>query len=296
MSISNNNADFEQESDRLCEEQSKYYDKLDYHKVFSDKKEVIRHFIESEDVAKEYVFQGKFYPMAHYEIAKILKTKMKGFDENEIVKTLYHTLRLGTLYKIDEVNYPHLQKAMTLLLPDLETSKFRVCGMNRQLAYLLFEVVNEKDIDQIQKTNYTEYTAIKEFILEVSNYNQFYENLLDKHKKFNCFLNDTLLLKRVKKAVIIFSENKFHQNIGPNFYFAACVLLLLLSEEEESKQTLLQLHQKKISNHLVWVLGTFYKDFQNTEANKKLLINLYEIFPHDWINEYQEKKYGWQNN
>src|SRR4051794_4585736 len=99
MAILNTNPDFEKESDRRCEAQIKLYDKLNYHKVFADKKEVIRHFIESEDEAKEYVFQGKFYPMAHYEIIKIVKTKMTAFDENEIVKTLYHTIRLGNLYK-----------------------------------------------------------------------------------------------------------------------------------------------------------------------------------------------------
>ena len=293
MATPNTNPDFEKESDRRCKAQIKFYDKLNYHKVFADKKEVVRHFIESEDEAKEYVFQGKFYPMAHYEIIKIVKTKMTAFDENEIVKTLYHTIRLGNLYKIDEVNYPHLQTAMALLLPDLEASEYPVCMMNRNKAYLLFEVVNEKDRDEIQKTNYKEYAAIREFVLETGGY-QYYEDLLDKHKKFNCFINNTLLLERVKKAVIIFSENKSHQSIGLDFCFLACVLVLLLSDEKESKEALLKLHQQDLSNHLVWVLGTFYKKFQNTSANKEVLIDLYQKYSADLIDEYQGKKYDWE--
>ena len=90
-------------SPELLQEQKKIYDKMDFRKVFADKKETIRHFIESEDAAKHYIFQGRFYCMAHYEIAKLLKTKMKGFDDIDIIKTLYHTLRLGNLYKIDEI-------------------------------------------------------------------------------------------------------------------------------------------------------------------------------------------------
>lgn len=293
MSIPNNHPDFEKESDRRCEEQIKLYDKLNYHKVFADKKEVIRHFIESEDEAKEYVFQGKFYPMAHYEIIKIVKTKMTAFDENEIVKTFYHSLRLGCLYKIDEVNYHCLQTAMALLLPDLEASEYKVCTMDRNKAYLLFEVVNENDRYEIQKTNYKEYAAIREFVLETDGY-QYYEDLLGKHKKFNRFIDDTLLLERIKKAVIIFSENKFHQSIGPNFCFLACVLLLLLSDEKESKEALLKLHQQDLSKHLVWVLGTSYKKFQNTSANNEVLIDLYQKYSANLIDEYQEKKYDWE--
>lgn len=48
--------------------------------------------------------------MAHYEIKKIVKSKMSIFDENEIVKTLYHMILLENLHKIDEANYPSLQK------------------------------------------------------------------------------------------------------------------------------------------------------------------------------------------
>ena len=295
MATFNNDTDFEQESDRRCETQSKLYDKLNCHKVFADKKEVIRHFIESEDEAKEYIFQGKFYPMAHYEIAKIVKTKMTDFEENEIVKTFYHTLRLGNLYKIDEVNYHCLQKAMALLLPDLEAAKYQVCDMNRQVAYLLFGVLNEKDFDVIQNTSYKQYSAIREFVLQANSYNQYYENILKKHEKFNCFLSDTLLLKRVQDAVILFSKKEFHQKIGPNFYFCACLILLLLSDEKESKEALLQLHKQDLSKHLVWVLGSFYKEFQATSANKEVLIHLYQNYSADLIDEYQEKKYDWED-
>lgn len=292
MSISYNKADFEKESDRLCEEQNKYYDKFDFSKAFSDQKKVIRHFIESEDVAKEYVFQGKFYPMAHYEIAKILKTKMKGLDEDEIIKTLYHTLRLGNLYKIDEVNYPYLQKAMTLLLSDLESSKYLICHMDRQIAFLLFEVLNENNADNIKKTNYKEYSEIRKFIEKSNSYVDFFR-MRKNSEKFIVFLDDELLLERVKKAVLLFSVNEYHNKTGANFYYWACVLLLILSGKEDSKIALLQLHKQDLSSHLVWVLGTFYKDFQNTEANKELLKNLYETFPHNWIDEYQEKKQEW---
>lgn len=68
-------------------------------------------------------------------------------------------------------------------------------------------------------------------------------------------------------------------------------MLLLLSDEKESKETLSKLQKQQLSSHLVWVLGTFYKDFQNMEANKEVLDDLYEKFPHKWINEFQEKRY-----
>lgn len=296
MATPNTNPDFEQESDRRCEAQIKFYDKLNYHKVFADKKEVIRHFIESEDEAKEYVFQGKFYPMAHYEIAKIVKTKMKVFDENEIVKTFYHLLRLGNgIFKMNDESYSFLQKAMALLLPDLEESKYLVCHMHKNVAYLLFEVLNEKDKNNIPKTSYKDYLEIRDFIWKSTNYSSFL-SMRKNREKFIIFLENRLLLDRVKKAVIIFSENKFHQNIGSNFYFAACILLLLLSEEKESKEALFKLHEQNLSNHLVWVLGSFYKEFQNTSANKEVLIDLYQKYSADLIDEYQEKKYDWEEN
>ncbi|WP_348799753.1 hypothetical protein [Flavobacterium adhaerens] len=292
--MSNAKNDCNQKSDQLCEAQSIFFGKLDYHKVFSDKKEVIRHFIESENEAKEYVFQGKFYPMAHYEIQKIVKTKMSGFDEKEIIQTFYHCLRLGSLYKIDEVNYPYLQRAIQLLLPDLQESKYLVCSMDRQVIYLLFEARNENDAENIFQTNYTTYSAIREFILQAGSYSHL-PGMRKSHKKFTLFLENKLFLNRVQNAVILFSENKFHQKISPNFYFYACVLLLLLSEDEESKKALLQLHKQQLSNHLVWVLGSFYKEFQNTTANKELLNHLYSTYPSNWIDEYQEKKYDWEN-
>lgn len=291
MSISNN-SDFEQQSERVLLEQKKIYDKIDFRKVFADKKETIRHFIESEDLAKEYIFQGRFFYMAHYEIAKILKTKMKGFDEYEIVKTLYHTIRLGNLYKIDEVNYPHLQTAMALLVPDLEESRYLVCEINRLTVYLLFEVLNEQDINNVKKTSYNEYRAILDFIAQSTSYSHL-SGMRKSYTKFIIFLENKLLLERVKKAVILFSPNKFHQQIGNNFRYLGLIILLLISEEKESKEALLQLHKQDLSAHLVWLLGTFYKDLRNTQANKELLTDLYEKCPNDWIDEYQAKDYDY---
>jgi hypothetical protein len=293
--MSTSNIDFEQQSERVLHEQRKIYDKMDFRRVFADKKATIRHFIESEDVAKEYRFQGRFYYMAHYEIAKILKTKMKGFDENEIIKTFYHTLRLGNLYKIDEINFPYLQKAVTLLLPDLEESKYQVCDINKNIAFLLFEVLNEKDQDNVCKTSYKDYLEIRDFIGKATCYVDLF-SMRRNREKFRIFLENKLLLERVKKAVLLFASDEFHQNIEPNFYFFACVLLLLLSEENESKEALLKLNEQNLSNHLVWVLGSFYKDFQNTTANKELLFHLYQTYSPDWIDEYQEKKYDWEDN
>ncbi|PXY46996.1 hypothetical protein [Flavobacterium hydrophilum] len=293
--MSTSNIDFEQQSENVLLQQKKIYDKMDFSKVFADKKETIRHFIESEDLAKEYVFQGRFYCMAHYEIAKILKTKMKGFEENEIVKTLYHTLRHGNFYKIDGINYPYLQKALTLLLDEFEESKYLVCQMDKLMVYLLFEVLNSNDQDYIYKTSYKDYSEIRDFIWKSHSYRDLF-NMRKNAGKFIVFLENKLLVERAKKAVLLFSANKFHQNIGPNFYFAACILLLLLSDEKESKETFLQLHKQELAGHLVWVLGTFYKDFQNIEANNDLLLNLYETYSHDLIDEYQEKKYDWENN
>lgn len=288
--MSTSNSDFEKESERILLEQKKIYDKMDFRKVFADKKETIRHFIESEDLANEYMFQGRFFYMANYEIAKIVKTKMKGSEENEIVKTLYHTLRHGNFYKIDEINYPYLQNALTLLLRGFEESKQLVCQIKKQVIYLLFEVLNENYQDNIYKTTYKDYSEIRDFISK----SHCYKDLFSMRKnscKFNIFLENKLLLERAKKAVLLFSSNKFHQTIGPNFYFAGCILLLLLSDEKESKETLSKLHKQQLSSHLVWVLGTFYKYFQNTEANKEVLADLYEKFPDEWINEFQKKIY-----
>ena len=167
-------------------------------KCFADKKETIRHFIESEDLTKEYMFQGRFFYMAHYEIAKILKTKMKGFEENEIVKTLYHKLRHGNFYKIDEINYPYLQKALTLLLPDFEESKQLVSQIKKQVIYLLFEVLNQNNQDNVYKTSFKDYSEIRDFILKSLCYRDLsaYEKTL---VNSFFFLENMLLLERAKK-------------------------------------------------------------------------------------------------
>lgn len=115
MEPANNNIESQEQVDKLLKGHGFFYDRLDYEKVFTDKKEVIRHFIESEDFAKKYVVQGEFYPMAHYELTKIIKTKMNGIDAEIIITTFYHLLRLGGAPNIQQNNYAYLQKAMCLL-------------------------------------------------------------------------------------------------------------------------------------------------------------------------------------
>ncbi|WBX77151.1 hypothetical protein PG911_02505 [Tenacibaculum ovolyticum] len=57
------------------------------------------------------------------------------------------------------------------------------------------------------------------------------------------------------------------------------------------KKALLNLHKKELKNTQVWLLGSFYKDFQSEEINKPVLIDLYNKFPKEWIDEYQKTNY-----
>lgn len=291
-----NNTDFHEQAEKFLEQQDALYNKLDFRNVFEDKKEVIRHFIESEDCAKVYAFQGKFYPMAHYEIAKITKTKMSDIDEKDIIKTFYHLLRLGCTPTIQEFNYIHLQQAMEMLLPDLNSDNYLICNLEPSTTYILFGIENEESKEAITNTTYEDYCTSLKFIYKCHTYS-YMDSMLKKKDSFLPFLTNVnaVLFERIKKGVVLFSTKTHHQNIGFNFNYGAFLIMLLLSSTKDAKEVLREVHKEDLTANLVWVLGTFYKSFQNSKDNKEVLEDLYLKFPANWIDEYQEKTYDWEN-
>jgi HKD family nuclease len=50
---------------------------------------------------------------------------------------------------------------------------------------------------------------------------------------------------------------------------------------------LFKFHLSQLNQKQVWILGSFYKDFTQTESHHLLLSDLYNKYPKVWIDEYQ---------
>jgi len=257
------------------------YENLDFIRATKkDEKATIKYFIESEENALEHKIQGFVYPQFHYELAAIAKSTMRNFDDEEIENTFFHLLRLRSWFKPHKNNFATYKKAFARITEILEGEEYHVCHLNRYAAYLVFEVLNSTDKEKIEQVTYEEFIALRKFVLKVSTYTN-YPGMQKKKGQFLPFLENEVLMNRARNSIQLFQTYTHKMTIG------GVLMLLLLDENEASKDALIQLHHKKQSRKLVWVLGSFYKAFQETKANQFILKNLYANFPKEWITTYE---------
>ncbi len=275
----------EEIQDAIYNAQVKKYKNLDFIiATKKDKKATIKHFIESEENALQYRIQGLMYPEFHYQIDAIVKTKMTDFTSEEISNTYYHLLRLGNWFKPHKANFTEYQKALEKILPNLEDAVYHVCHLDRFDAYLVFGILNNMDKHKIALLTYDDFLEKRKFVLTYKSYTN-YPGMRKKKARFIPFLEDDLLMKRVRKAILLFHSYEFKFAIG------ASIMLLLLDKEKASKELLIKLHNQSLPSHFVWILGDFYKDYQETPENKEILLDLYTNYPNEWIDEYQKQVY-----
>lgn len=268
---------------KMYEEQVKKYENLDFIVATKkNKKDTIKYFIESEDNALLYKFQGLIYPEFHYELSHIVSSKMSGFTDDEILNSYYHLLRLGSWFKPNETNFELYKKAVERIVPDLEANAYNVCHLNRYHAYLILGVLNKNDTYKITSLSYDVFIEQREFVLKCGQFTH-YSGMRKKRLKFIPFLRNKLIMERIRTGIKLFTSYKYKMTIG------ASITIMLLDENKISKETLINLHQEQLPNHFVWVLGSFYKEFQDTEDNKNLLVDLYAKYPKEWLDEYQRE-------
>lgn len=267
-------------STNLLNEQEKRYRNLDFAvQIKKDNLALLEHFIESEKEAREHHFQGQFFPFYHYEIDRVMKTKMAKIPDEIIHLAYYYRLKLGTIDK-------PLPQYFSLFLQAVEKNIVDNDWDNSYLSadkiYLLFGITNSDEAKNVHNITHEEYASLLDFLILCSNYTNF-PNLRKKAIRFLPFLENTTLMKRIHEG--------FSLHFDSNFKTAGSLVVLLLDTKQSSKDILFSFHQNKLENTTVWLLGSFYKDFQKTDLNKHLLKDLYERYPKEWIDEYQPKKW-----
>lgn len=266
---------FEDERRAMQEEQQKLYGShnIDFRlKIKDDKKAIIKYFIETEEVAKKYHFQGAIHPSFTKELKKIAESEMSNYSEDESFKTFYHLIRLHTLFKPSQKKYPLYQKAYKELIPDIGSLNYYECSIDEFEAYLFFEL--QKGKNTFGKTNYQEFLQIRKFIFKTHSY-QSYPAFRENKEKFRPLLDCLVLIKRIQNGLSSFITN--------NRLCAGAITLLLLDENQDSKITLKSLHTKDQDEEIIDFIAQFYKAHQNSKANIDLLKDLYQKYPKEWI-------------
>ncbi|MCT4699252.1 hypothetical protein [Tenacibaculum haliotis] len=268
------------DKEHLIKQQEKRYNNLNFAvAIKKDNNGIIQNFIDSEEEARLHDFQGQFYPSFHYEINRVMKTKMTKISQKNIYLAYYYRIKLGIWDVPSKLNFPLFLAAVEKNILDNDMDKTYVSASK---MYLLFDFKNNSDLPKIATLSYEDYIASIKF-LNLSNSYLCYPNLRKKRIRFAPFLSNKLLLTRIKNGLYFYLDSDFET--------AASLVLLLLDTNETSKKALLNLHKKELKNTQVWLLGSFYKDFQSEEINKPVLIDLYDKFPKEWIDEYQKTNY-----
>lgn len=241
---------------------------------------IIDLFIESENEALHHKFQGQFYPSRHYDISATLTKALKGIDKQKIIDVYFHASRLGIIAKVKENNYPFFLKGIEKTLSSLGEG-YNINVLRPSTVYLLFGVNSLNDIENLYNTKYNEFLENLKFVIKVNSYTSYPS--LRRKLKATLFLENPMLLRRAQKATPFFNDF--------NFETAGALVLLLVDSSKTSKQVLLEYHNADLPRETVWTLGSFYKDFSNTEANKLLLKDLYKKYPKEWTDKYYNSKY-----
>ncbi|MDO6675027.1 hypothetical protein Q4517_05645 [Tenacibaculum sp. 1_MG-2023] len=241
---------------------------------------IIDLFVESENEALQHEFQGKFYPARHYDINATLTKVLKGIEKQKIIDACFHLSRLGTIIKVKENNYPLFLKGVEKALSSIGKG-YNINVLKPSKVFLLFGVSSPNNIENLYNTKYTEFLEALKFTTKVNSYTSYPS--LRKRLKAIKFLENPVLLKRAQKMTPFF--NQF------NFETAGALVLLLIDSSETSKQVLFKYQNKNLPRETVWILGSFYKDFKTSEANKLLLKDLYNKYSTEWIDEYYNAVY-----
>ncbi|REH44473.1 hypothetical protein C7448_1115 [Tenacibaculum gallaicum] len=241
---------------------------------------IIDLFVESENEALRHEFQGKFYPARHYDINATLTKALKGIEKQKIIDACFHSSRLGNIIKVKENNYPLFLKGVEKALSSIGKG-YNINVLKPSKVFLLFGVSSPNNIENLYNTKYTEFLETLKFATKVNSYTSYPS--LRKRLKAIKFLENPVLLKRAQKMTPFF--NQF------NFETAGALVLLLVDSSETSKQVLFEYQNKNLPRETVWILGSFYKDFKTSEANKLLLKDLYNKYSTEWIDEYYNAVY-----
>lgn len=268
-------------STNRLKKQEKRYENLDFAvQIKKDNLGILKHFIESEKEAHEHDFQGQFYPSYHYEINRVMSTKMTKIPDEIIHLAFYYRLKLGTL---DKPLPQHFSLFLNAVEKNIADNNLDKSYLSAYKIYLLFGVMNSADAKNVHHITYEAYTNSLHFLAISNSYTSF-PNLRKKHIRFLPFIENKTLMQRIYEGISSYFNS--------DFTTAGSLVLLLLDTQQASKDVLFALHKNKLENTTVWLLGSFYKDFQNTNINKQILKNLYDLYPKEWIDEYQPKKWS----
>jgi len=240
---------------------------------------IITHFIASEKEAYENNFQGQFYPSYHHEINSVMSTKMLKIPDENIFLAFYYRLKLGIIDKPLEKHFSLFLKAVAHNIADNDLEN---TYLDATQLYILFGIKNNENSDAVYDVIYEDYMGLLKFLNLCSAYTT-YPNLRKKKLRFAPFLENPILMNRIREGVSFYFES--------DFVTAGSLVLLLLDANSASKDSLRNLQDTALKNDAVWLLGSFYKDFQETKANKALLKDLYSKYPKEWIEEYQKKNW-----
>jgi hypothetical protein len=173
-------------SDKVEKKQEKLVEKIeDSEKELSDL-EIVNLFIQTENEALNYIFQGKFFPDYHYEIKRIYCSAMKDIGEEEKIDFFFHTLRLGELYpSINTKNYSAFKSALIKTIPlitDPNYDHIRCC-FDEEMAQILFNIRNVNSSDIFNNISYDDLKTLLQFYTKCKSYWDS-ENMLKKTKQF----------------------------------------------------------------------------------------------------------------
>ncbi len=255
--------------------------------IYTNPKLLAKAFIESEDLALKYQFQGQLYPLVHYRIDKILKSSFKGFTEETIIHFFFHCFRLGKAWRPKPAFYPLYQKAVSEALLLKNEANYLVFSHSKENLYLWFGITKQFDFNKVLFVPYDDYCNKLAFSTLANSYTAF-PNMRKKKERFREYLENEELVKQCRTLVQEIFDTTEDDNPHFSFTQAASLLLLLLGLKTVDKELLFKLHTQNLNRRKVWLLGSFYKDFQETADHKLLLTDLYNTYSKTWIDEYNQ--------
>nr|WP_159063806.1 hypothetical protein [Thaumasiovibrio occultus] len=255
--------------DRQRHQERKYNNSSFAAEIRKDNAAIIQHFIGSESEAQQFGFQGMFYPYYHYEITRVLNGNMAKIPADDIQLAYYYALKLSQLPKPTERNVHLYWAAAAQCWRDPESTS-RMLDLHMMFGDFNRQPDFTADFESIS-SGYRFCTLSQSY---TSNFGQ-----REKRARFQEFADNPSVMARVRTLLRVVYD---HQML-----VGGMLIVLLLDDATESKATLQALHSPSLSASDVWWLGSYYKDFQQTEANQALLRELYAKYPTEWVDEYQ---------
>ena len=267
-------------------EEKKYGNNVDIQMACaSDKTLLLKSFIDSESVALEYQFQGQLYPMLHYKIKSLSKSAFKGFSEDDICHFFFHYLRLGEFIIPKESVFELYKKALVEAMLLMHENNYIVYNIKPYVLFLTFNALDKNDTDKVLQTNYEDYCKMYEFVTLCSSYIS-YPTMRKKRERFIKFTQDRFVFERITSRFQYFFKDASKDFNTFSFELSGSLIVLLLSMDSNSKQLLYKLHKSSLPRKQVWLLGSFYKAFQTTDAHRLILSDLRDTYPEEWIDVY----------